>query len=123
ASVELAFGDTSKAFVDDVLGSYTAPGDRNPKTKTVQPPGRSPLTFQAYELNDGQYIYYIYLWRGNDKQIAVAYWVLAASRSNTPAQTIDSSLQSSAPDGEASRQKAAYEKMRYLPLKPPDHPG
>jgi hypothetical protein len=114
AYVELAFGDGRPEFYDEVLRSYTAAGERTTRTRVKG--------FQTTEFSDGQYFYSVNRWQGSDKPVVITYWIVPNSRTSTTDRTIDLSLESFAINGDVSRQRSAYERMRSTPLKPPESP-
>src|SRR5262249_7845692 len=75
-NVEVAVGDKSKEFWEEVVRSYGPSGH----LKQTQRPGRQGVTFQSTEFEEGQNFYSVNLWRGPDHQVAIVYTIHRGQR-------------------------------------------
>jgi hypothetical protein len=116
----LAFGD-QKEFADNLRRSFSI--SVNSRKRPVRGPGREETTtFDTYEFPDDQSQYFlsVNLWTGgDDKQIAVIYW-LFKGREGATAKDVQMSLESFAVGAEANRQRDLFAKGS--PLEVPKHP-
>jgi hypothetical protein len=102
--VEVATGELSREFRDEVMRSFQASNTPTTKQRQVRPPGREPVTFTTTEFEDGQHFYSVNVWRGPQEQVIVAYWVLLAQKA-AASRIIETSLETFAAGKDYNRQR------------------
>jgi hypothetical protein len=106
--IEMAFGEESKDFANEVLRYYQVVGTVQQRVRQLQPPDRDPQTFDTWEFDGLQYGYSVNILRGSQPPTAVIF-VFGRGRHADLTKVIDLSLESMAFGRHASkaRQKAA----------------
>jgi hypothetical protein len=106
--IEMAFGEDSKDFANEVLRNYqVVQGTLQQRVRQLQPPGRDAQTFDTWEFDGSQYGYSVNILRGSQPPTAVIY-VYAPRRHSDLSKVIDLSLESLAFGRHASKARKQF---------------
>jgi hypothetical protein len=105
--IEMAFGEDSKDFANEVLRNYQVVGTVQPRVWQLQPLGRDPQTFDTWEFDGSQYGYSVNILRGSQPPTAVIY-VYARGRHTDLAKMIVLSLESLAFGRQAAKARKQF---------------
>jgi hypothetical protein len=107
--IEMAFGEDSKDFPNEVLRNYQVAGTLQQSVRELKPPGRDAQTFDTWEFDGTQFGYSVNIPRGSQPPTAIIF-VYAPRRHADLKKVIDLSLESLAFGRHASKARQTFAK-------------